>query len=233
MNTASPEQLDQMGIVAAGLVAAGQRVGLGSGRAALAFVRALGRRVRDEHLTIIGVPTSVETQRVAAEAGIPLGTLDEIVSLDITIDGADEVDPALNLIKGGGGYLTREKVVASISRRFVIVVGEEKLVPKLGWTFPVFLEVVEFARAVITRRVETLGATVTRRLNADGTPYRTDNGNSYLRCQFPPGGLADARALDHTLHAMPGVIETALFIDMAHEVLVAHADGRVERKVRA
>ena len=121
--------------------------------------------MHDEKLPILGVPTSVETQRVARDAGIPLGTLDEIVSLDITIDGADEVDPELGLIKGGGGYLAREKVVASISQRFVIVVGEEKIVPRLGWKFPVFLEVLEFARSVVTRRVEALGATVARRLN--------------------------------------------------------------------
>ena len=232
MNIATPEQLDKMGLVAAGMIQAGQRVGLGSGKAALAYVRALGRRVREEKLAIIGVPTSVETHRVATEIGIPLGTLDQIVSLDITIDGADEVDPELGLIKGGGGYLAREKVVASISKRFVIVVGEEKIVPKLGMKFPVFLEVMEFARAVVTRRVEALGAKVTRRMKADGTPYVTDNGNPYLHCQFPPGGVADARALNRAFHAMPGVIETALFLDMAQEVLVAYADGRVERKVR-
>ena len=230
MNIASPEQLDKMGMVAAGMITAGQRVGLGSGKASLAFVRALGRRVREENLPLLGVPTSVETQRVARELGIPLVTLDEIGALDITIDGADEVDPELGLIKGGGGYLAREKVVASISKRFVIVVGEEKLVARLGTKFPVFLEVMDFARAVVTRRVEAMGATVTRRMKADGTPYVTDNGNPYLHCQFPPGGLADARALDRALHAMPGVIETALFLDMAQEALVARADGRVERK---
>ena len=230
MNIASPEQLDKMGVVAAGMITAGQRVGLGSGKAALTFVRALGKRVRDEKLAILGVPTSVETHRVATQVGIPLGTLDDIISLDITIDGADEVDPALNLIKGGGGYLAREKVVASISQRFVIVVGEEKIVPRLGTKFPVFLEVMEFARSVVTRRVEALGAKVTQRMKADGTPYVTDNGNAYLQCQFPAPGLADARGLDRQFHSMPGVIETALFIDLAQEVLVAYADGRVERK---
>jgi ribose 5-phosphate isomerase A len=232
MNKASPEQLDKMGIVAAEMITPGQRVGLGSGKAALAFVRALGKRVRDEKLPIIGVPTSIETHRVATELGIPLGALDEIVSLDITIDGADEVDPDLNLIKGGGGYLAREKVVASISKRFVIVVGEEKIVPKLGTSFPVFLEVMEFARSVVTRQVQDMGATVSRRMKSDGTPYVTDNGNPYLHCQFPPGGLPDARALDRTFHSMPGVIETALFIGMAQEVLVAYTDGRLERKTR-
>jgi ribose 5-phosphate isomerase A len=232
MAVASAEQLDGIGALAAGLVAGGQRVGLGSGKAALAFVRALGRRVREERLEIIGVPTSVETERVARGLGIPLATLNDMEALDITVDGADEVDPALNLIKGGGGHLAREKVVASISRRYVIVVGGEKLVPQLGWKFPVFLEVLEFARAVVTRRMEALGAVVTPRKNADGSIYRTDNGNPYLHCQFPTGGLADARALDAALHALPGVIETALFVGMAQEVIVAHGDGRVERKKR-
>ncbi len=232
MNTASPAQLEIIGALAAGLVTSGQRVGLGSGKAALTFVRALGRRVRAEKLQILGVPTSVQTEQAARAAGIPLGTLYEVEALDLTVDGADEVDPELNLIKGGGGFLTREKVVASISRRLVIVVGGEKLVPQLGWKFPVFLEVMEFARAVITRRVEALGATVAPRKNADGTLYQTDNGNPYLQCQFPRGGLADPRALDRQLHAIPGVIETALFLDMAHEVIVAHADGRVERMTR-
>lgn len=236
MNAATLEQLNHMGVIAAGMVADGQRVGLGSGKASLAFVRALGRRVREEKLRIVGVPTSIQTQQVARAEGIPLATLSEVVALDLTVDGADEVDPQLNLIKGGGGYLTREKVVASISQKFVIVVGEEKLVGQLGTKFPVFLEVLEFARAVITRRMEALGAVVAPRTNADGSLYQTDNGNPYLHCQFPSApdarALHDARALDRQLHAMPGVIETALFIDMAHEVLVARLDGRVERKTR-
>jgi ribose 5-phosphate isomerase A len=234
MNKATPEQLEKIGGIAAGLITGGQRVGLGSGKAALAFVRALGRRVREEKLDILGVPTSVQTEQVAREVGIPLRTLYDIDALDITVDGADEVDPELNLIKGGGGHLTREKVVASITKKFVIVVGGEKLVPKLGTQFPVFLEVLEFARAVITRQVEQMGAVVTPRRNPDGSLFHTDNGNPYLHCQFPVGGggLADARGLDRRFHAMPGVIETALFLDMARHVIVAHADGRVEQKMR-
>ncbi|HEY4329285.1 MAG TPA: ribose 5-phosphate isomerase A [Phycisphaerae bacterium] len=237
MKTATPEQLEKIGLLAAGLVTNGQRVGLGSGKAALAFVRALGQRITHEKLQIIGVPTSVQTEQVARQIGIPLGTLYDIDSLDITIDGADEVDPDLNLIKGGGGYLTREKVVASISKRFIIVVGEEKLVPQLAWKFPVFLEVLEFARSVVTRRVEAMGATVTPRKNPDGSLYLTDNQNPYLHCQFPPQRgltyLGGAQALDRQFHQMPGVIETALFIGMAQEVIIARADGTIDHKKRA
>jgi ribose 5-phosphate isomerase A len=235
MKIASPEQLAVLGMHAARLVLNHQRVGLGSGKASLAFVRALGKRLRDEKLDIVGVPTSIQTERVARELGIPLKTLSEIDALDLTIDGADEVDPKLNLIKGGGGYLTREKVVASISRRFVIVVGEEKMVAQLGTRFPVFVEVLEFARAVVTRRIEALGAVVTPRKNPDGSNYVTDNGNPYLHCQFPPPpkGLGDPAELDRFLHAVPGIIETALFIDMANEVLVAYADGHIEHQVKS
>jgi ribose 5-phosphate isomerase A len=235
MNKASPEQLDKIGSIAANMIQSGQRVGLGSGKASLAFVRALARRVREEKLQIIGVPTSIETHKVAQEGGIPLATLADVPAFDITVDGADEVDPDLNLIKGGGGYLTREKVVASISKRFIILVGEEKIVPKLGWSFPIFLEVLEFARAVVTRKLESLGAVVTPRKKPDGTNYITDNGNPYLHCQFPAkgaGATADPRKLDAILHSTPGVIETALFIGMADEVIVAYADGRIERKPR-
>ena len=234
MKTASPEQLAVMGMQAAQMVRNHQRVGLGSGKASLAYVRALGQRIRDEKLDIVGVPTSIQTEQVAREVGIPLKTLAEVDSLDVTIDGADEVDPKLNLIKGGGGYLTREKVVASISKRFVIVVGEEKIVTQLGTRFPVFLEVLEFARAVVTRRLEALGAKVTPRTNPDGSNYITDNGNPYLQCQFPPlpKGVGDPAELDRFLHTVPGIIETALFIGMADEVLVAYADGRIERQTR-
>jgi ribose 5-phosphate isomerase A len=222
---ATAEQMEKLGAKAAALVQPGQRVGLGSGRAALAYVRALGARIRDEKLDIVGVPTSLQTEQAAREAGIRVVTLDEVDSLHITIDGADEVDPELNLIKGGGGHLTREKVVASISQRYVIVVGQEKLVPQLGMKFPVFLEVLEFARAVVTRRVEAMGAKVTPRMKPDGGIYLSDNGNPYLHCQFPTAGLGDVRKLNLTFQTMPGVIETALFIGMAHEVLVAYADG--------
>lgn len=232
---ASAEQLEKIGAIAAGMVRTGDRVGLGSGKAALAFVRALGERIRTQKLKTIGVPTSLLTEQVAREAGIPLATLEQVDSLDITVDGADEVDPYLNLTKGGGGNLTREKVIASISKKFVIVVGGEKIVPRLGTNFPVFVEVIEFARPVVTRKLQALGAAVTQRMNADGSVFLTDNGNPYLHCIFnnPTTNnhqLHDPYALDLALHHIPGVVETGLFINMAQEVIVAHADGTVENK---
>jgi ribose 5-phosphate isomerase A len=233
MTKASPEQLERLGAVAAGLVKHGDRVGLGSGKAALAFVRALGRRVREEKLQLIGLPTSLLTERVARECGIPLDTLEHIEALEIAIDGADEVDPDFNCIKGGGGNLAREKVIESIAKRFVLVVGEEKIVPRLGTTFPVFIEVLEFCRPAVVRRLTAMQATVTQRTNADGSPFITDNGNPYLHAVFQHDGatpLADPAALDLALHSIPGVVETGLFINMVDEVLVAYADGRIEHR---
>src|ERR1035437_9116823 len=177
---ASPEQLDHIGALAAEMVRPGERVGLGSGMAALAVVRALGARIRAGRVQALGVATSLLTEKVAREAGVPLATLDQVEALDIAIDGSDEVDPALNLIKGGGGNLTREKVIASISKKLVIVVGEEKLVSRLGTIFPVFIEIIEFARPVVTRKLQAMGAHVEQRMNPDGSVFLTDNGNPYL-----------------------------------------------------
>jgi ribose 5-phosphate isomerase A len=202
---ATVEQLERLGAAAARRVEAGQRVGLGSGKAALAFVRALGERVRGEGLEMVGVPTSVLTERVAREAGITLATLEEVDRLDIAIDGADEVDPALNVIKGGGGNLLREKVVESLAAHLIIVVGEEKLVGTLGTTFPVFVEVVEFARPVLVREISAMGAAVTQRMTENGKAYMTDNGNPYLHCRFPPELLGDPAAVDMQLRALAGV----------------------------
>ena len=219
--------------MAAALVKSGDRVGLGSGRAALAFVRALGGRVKAEGLSIIAVPTSLLTEKTAKQAGIPLSTLEEIDTLDITIDGADEVDPRLNLIKGGGGNLSREKIVTGVSKKLVIVVGGEKIVEKLGMSFPVFVEAIEFARPVVVRKLQAMGAEVTQRMNKDGSVFLTDNLNPYFHAKFPPEVLSrDPAGIDAAIRRMPGVVETGLFIGIAEEVIVAHADGRIEHKKR-
>lgn len=231
---ATPAQLENIGALAAALVTPGNRVGLGSGRAALAFVRALGQRVRTEKLAIVGVATSLLTEQVAREAGIPLQTVAEVDALEIAVDGADEVDPQCNLIKGGGGNLTREKVIENLAKRLIIVVGEEKIVAHLGTNFPVFLEVIEFARPAVMRQLAALGGQVTQRRNADGSVFLTDNQNPYLMVRFgpPPHHLKDPASLEQTLRHLPGVVETGLFIAMVEEVIVAKFDGTVERQRR-
>lgn len=227
---ATPAQLEKIGGIATQMVKDGDRVGLGSGRAALAFVRALGQRVRAEKLNIVGVPTSLLTETVARESGIPIKTLGEVEALDIAIDGADEIDTQFNIIKGGGGNLTREKIIETIAKKLIIVVGEEKVVANLGSVFPVFMEVIEFALPTVTRALQALGGTVEQRRNPDGTPFLTDNNNPYLLVRFgpTPHHIADPAGLEKVLRAMPGVVETGLFINMADEVLVAKFDGTIE-----
>ncbi len=180
-NPATPEQLTQIGHAAAQLIEPGQTVGLGSGRASHAFVRALAARLAREKFSILGIPTSNSTEKLARELGIPLGSLETISTVDIAVDGADEVTPDFDLLKGGGGDLLREKVVASISRRFVIVVGHEKLVPCLGDKFPVFIEVVAFALPVVVRHLQTLGGQAAPRLTPDGKLFLTDK-DGFIPC---------------------------------------------------
>ncbi len=192
-------------------------IGLGSGRAAQAFVRALGERVRAGVLSVRGVPTSEETAALAREAGIALATLAESPVLDLTVDGADEVDPRHNLIKGYGRALVREKVVAAASRQLGILVGEEKRVPQLGARGRLPVEVVPFALPLAERRARDLGLRPVL-WTRDGCPGTTDNGNYILDCGLEP--IADADRLESDLRAIPGVVGTGLFLGMAERVLV-------------
>lgn len=198
----------------------GSRVGLGSGHTTAAFVRALGERVR-AGLTVVGVPTSEDTARLAQECGIPLTQLDEQI-LDVTIDGADEVEPhSLNLIKGWGGALVRERIVAAASRRQIILVGPDKIVPRLGTRGKLPVEIIPFAAPYCRRRIEALagfgGLKPTVR-GGDSTPFITDNGNWIFDCALKP---QDAPAvLDRALRAIPGVVDTGLFLGTASVVLV-------------
>ena len=198
----------------------GDCVGLGSGRAALSFVRELGARVASG-LTITGVPTSLATEKLALELGIPLAKLDDVTQIDIAVDGADEVAPGMVLSKGGGGNLLREKITESIAKRLVIVVGEEKVVPRLGTNFPVFLEVIEFGRAAVTRALADMGGTVTQRMDVSGAAFHTDDGNPYLHVALPPEALADPVALDTQLRALPGVVETGIFVGMVRAIILS------------
>lgn len=198
----------------------GMTLGLGTGRAANAFVEALGRSVA-QGLKVRGVPTSERTAELARSAGIPLLSLDEAGELDVCIDGADEVDERLDLIKGYGGALVREKIVAASAKRLVILVGPEKLVTRVGERGKLPVEVLPFGLRLCTRRIEALGAKPVVRREGD-RPYVTDNGNWILDCGV--SALSDARAFERELLAIPGVLGTGLFLDMADAVIVEWPD---------
>jgi ribose 5-phosphate isomerase A len=207
----------------------GNVVGLGTGSTAAYAVRFLGERVR-AGLKIRGIPTSVRTKDLATSVGIPLTTLDEFQQadfqgIDVTIDGADEFDPHLHLIKGGGGALLREKIIASASRQVVIIADSSKQVAVLG-RFPLPVEVIPFAQALIANRIAALGATVKLRQDAKGNVFVSDEGHHILDCSF--GQIPDPPALARTLSDMPGIVEHGLFIDLATVVLVAKGEKVTE-----
>ena len=216
---------------AAELVEDGMTVGLGTGSTVWFTLVRLAERVRAEGLSIRGVPTSVDTEEKARRLGLALASLAEVEAIDLTIDGADEVDPGFALTKGGGGALLREKVVAHISRREAIVLGRGKLVERLGITFPLPIEVVEFALPVVEREVRRLGGEPRPRSGRDGAPYRTDNGHPILDCRFPEG-IADPAALELALDRIPGVVETGLFVGLAHVLVIGDEDGTCELRER-
>ena len=194
-------------------------VGLGTGQAATAFIHALGKAVK-EGLRITGVPTSDASADLARKLGIPL--IDEPVTLDVAVDGADEVDPQLDLVKGFGGALVREKIVAAAARRFIVLVGEDKLVKVLGGRGRLPVEVVPFAVPFVTRRLTELGYPPVLRPK-DGKPWVTDNGNLILDATVR--SIPEPAKLDRTVRDIPGVVGTGLFVGMAHLVMVWQ-DGR-------
>lgn len=218
------------GRAAAEYVRDGMTVGLGTGSTVRFVLERLAERVRAEGIALRCVPTSLDTERKARTLGLPLVALDELERIDLTIDGADEIDARFDMIKGGGGALLREKVVAALSTREVIVVDRSKVVERLGARFPLPVEVVPFARAVVARRIAALGASPTLRLR-DGEVARTDNGNEILDCRFP-GGIADAGALERRLDEIPGVVESGLFIGLAHVLVIGSDEGGVETRER-
>ncbi|HJQ85736.1 MAG TPA: ribose-5-phosphate isomerase RpiA [Candidatus Binatia bacterium] len=211
------------------LVADGMRVGLGTGRAASVFLARLAERVGGG-LRIVGVPTSEATAALARSLRIPLGALDdEEDKLALTVDGADEVTPNLDLVKGFGGALVRERIIAAASHRQIILAGSDKLVDRLGMRGRIPIEVVPFAWWLVLRRVRELGLDPVIRL-ADGRPFMSDNGNLTVDCRLRTP-LADARAartVDADLRAIPGVVDTGLFLGTAERVLIGHPDGRVD-----
>jgi ribose 5-phosphate isomerase A len=205
-------------------VQSGMVVGLGAGSTALFAVRKIAQRLQEGTLRdIVGIPCSVQTGEEAARLGIPLSTLDEHAQVDVTIDGADEVDPACNVIKGGGGALLREKIVAQASAREIIVVDEGKLSPALGTRFAVPVEVTPFAWRAHQRFLESLGARASLRCLPSGEPYHTDQHNLILDADFGP--IANVHELARQLEAHAGIIEHGLFLGLATEVMVAGPSG--------
>ncbi|MBU0582527.1 MAG: ribose-5-phosphate isomerase RpiA [Alphaproteobacteria bacterium] len=212
----------------------GMRLGIGTGSTADEFVRLLAGKVAGG-MKITGVPTSERTASLCAELGVALSTLDETPQLDLTIDGADEIDPALNLVKGGGGALLREKIVAAASARMIVIADESKLVKTLGH-FPLPIEVNRFGlratEIAIARAVENLGLAgpIILRMT-EGQPFVTDGGHLILDASF--GRIPDTRALSNALHAVPGVVEHGMFLGMAEQAIIAGEGGiRVVRPNR-
>lgn len=199
----------------------GNCVGLGTGSTTLFAIQEIGKRVK-EGLKITGVPTSKRSEQLALDLGIPLTDLNSVDHLDVVIDGADEIDPAFNMIKGGGGALTREKLVALSAIRRVFVVDPPKLVNKLGGIYPLPIEVLPFAWKLSARLLEELGCTLQLR-ESEGKAYETDNGNYILDCRF--GLIDDAPEMERKIKLLPGVVESGLFIGIAQTLIIGFEEG--------
>ena len=207
------------------LVRPGMKLGLGSGTTARHFVDLVGEQVKGG-LEIVCVATSEATETQARGLGIPLSTLDELLELDLTVDGADEIDPKLRLIKGGGGALLREKIVAAASRRMAVIADSRKLVPRLG-AFPLPVEVVPFGLGATRRHIEQaiadLGLAGQLRLRGGSAPFVTDGGHYILDCSL--GAIDQPERLSKVLSMIPGVVEHGLFVDLARLAIIAGAEG--------
>lgn len=213
------------------LIPDGAVIGLGSGRAATAFAKALGERVQAGHKRVRAVPTSQATAEVATQLGIPLTTLAADPILDVAVDGADEVAPNLDLIKGYGRALVREKIVAASARQFIILVTRPKVVPQLGTRGQLPVEVLEFALPLCERRLRDLGCRPVPCVR-DGKLFLSDNGNPILDCEIPP--IPDPAQLEQAIRAIPGVVGSGLFLGMATRVLIGEPDSceLVEDRIR-
>jgi ribose 5-phosphate isomerase A len=217
---ADDSSLDALGEYALRFVKPGHTIGLGTGRAASAFIRALGA----SGINVRGVPTSTPAEELGRSVGIPIVTLAEAGKIDTDFDGADEVDPRLNLIKGLGGALVREKIVAASSRRFVVLVGYEKIVKRLGDRGSIPVEVVPFGMSLVTAKIKAMGMKPRVR-ESEGKEFITDNGNLIFDCAVKT--IVSPARLDRELLAIPGVVGTGLFVAMADVVLVAEASGKI------
>lgn len=222
----------QVAVYASRFVRSGTTIGLGSGSTMAFFIRALGQRLQSGELRkVLAVPTSERTAQQAHSAGIPLTTLDDHSQIDVAIDGADEVDADLNLIKGLGRALLREKVVATYAHSFIIIVDVSKLVSRLGTRGPLPLELDPFGAGAQLRWIETVGCRAELWRDEDGTPFLTDNGNQLARCWFEEG-ISEPESLARDLESRPGIVEHGLFLNMATKVIVAD-EGRVRELERS
>ncbi len=214
----------QAALHAVELLTSGIVVGLGTGSTVRFALEEIGQRLKSGDLkNIAGIPSSVQTERLAREFGIPITTFEDHQEIDITIDGADEVDPQLDLIKGGGGALLREKILAQASHRNIIIVDENKLSAKLGTRFPVPVEVLPLAWTSEAKYLKSLGATVVLRERSDGTLFTTDQKNFILDCDFGP--IINPGELEQQLNQRAAIIEHGLFLGLATEVIVAGKEG--------
>ena len=235
MNNGHTRSSNDTGVLAAAAAALefvvdGACVGLGSGRASSAFIRALGERCRDG-LRVRGVATSSASATLAISVGIPLIGIEDGLLLELTVDGADEVAPNLDMVKGWGGALVRERIVAAASKRQVILVGADKLVSTIGERGRVPVEVIPLAQWPVTRELLAIGLAPTLRMDSAGaSPYVTDNGNVIIdfAVRAPIADGIAARSLERAVLDIVGVVDTGLFLGTADRVLVGHSDGRVE-----
>lgn len=233
-DTSSNQELKKLvGVAAAQMVEQDMLCGIGTGSTVAFFIDELGRRVREENLSIVGVPTSFQSKLLCQKAGIPCRALQDCGVLDFAVDGADEIDPALNLIKGGGAAQTREKIVAEMARKFVVIADETKLVERLGCAFPVPVEIIPEALTLVSEKICSLGGEPKLRMGVrkDG-PVITDNGQFILDVTFKDE--ISLPEFDLILHQTPGVIETGLFFGMTAMALIGKTDSlRVETLTRA
>jgi ribose 5-phosphate isomerase A len=204
----------------------GMMLGLGSGSTATLWIELVGKQVRDNGLKILAIASSEDSEHLGRSFGIPFGTFDNIPRLDLTVDGADEIAPGLALIKGGGGKLLREKIVASATEQFVIIADSSKIVECLGKA-PLPVEVIPMAAPLVSRELQRLGFEAKLRLNGDGSQYITDQKNLIFDCSGVM--IDDPHKLAETLDRMVGVVEHGLFLNMANLALIATEDGVIER----
>ncbi len=219
------EVKDRIGKAAASLVEDGQVVGLGTGSTAAYFIQALAKRYEAEGINIVTVATSYASEKLARDLGLPFVSVDAIEQIDCTFDGADEITPKKDMIKGAGGALLREKILATASREFVVLVDETKLVNTLGKAkLPV--EVVQFAHKITQSKLAAYATSVTLRMRGDGKPFITDSQHFIYDLELKP--FENIEALDAALHHIPGVVETGLFYQLAGRVIIGYRDGSVK-----